>query len=68
MITKVLKKNTDGVSGRYKLLWQFLSAIIFMYFLVSSGQFDTNSTYLSIKRWSSIYLLVRSLCFCYCWL
>ena len=39
---KVLKKNTDGVSGRYKLLWQFLSAIIFMYFLVSSGQFDTN--------------------------
>ena len=38
---KVLKKNTAGVSGRYKLLWQFLSSIALMYFLVSSGEFDT---------------------------
>jgi phospho-N-acetylmuramoyl-pentapeptide-transferase len=39
---KVLKKNTDGVSGRFKLLWQFFVSIIVMYFLVSSGEFDTN--------------------------
>ena len=39
---KVLKKNTDGVSGRYKLLWQFMTALTLMYFLVSSGEFDTN--------------------------
>ena len=38
---KVLKRNTDGVSGRYKLLWQFVSALGLMYFLLSSGEFDT---------------------------
>ena len=39
---KVLKKNTDGVSGRMKLLWQFSTSIALMYYLVSSGQFDTH--------------------------
>ena len=29
---KVLKKNTDGVSGRYKLVWQFMTALTLMYF------------------------------------
>ena len=38
---KVLKKNTEGVSGRYKLLWQFVTALVLMYALVSSGEFDT---------------------------
>lgn len=28
---KIIKKNSDGVSARYKLLWQFTTAIVAMY-------------------------------------
>jgi phospho-N-acetylmuramoyl-pentapeptide-transferase len=39
---KVLKKNTDGISAKGKLLWQFATALIAGYFLVSRGVIDTN--------------------------
>ncbi len=38
---KVLKKNTDGISARGKLLWQFVTAVIVSYFLISKGVIDT---------------------------
>ena len=38
---KVWKKNTDGVSGKVKLLWQFLTAFLVGYFLIDQGVIDT---------------------------
>jgi phospho-N-acetylmuramoyl-pentapeptide-transferase len=38
---KVLKKNTDGVSARGKLLWQFLTAIIVVYLAINFEVIDT---------------------------
>ncbi len=38
---KVWKKNTDGVSGKAKLLWQFLTAFAVGYFLIENGVIDT---------------------------
>lgn len=34
---KVLKKNSDGVSAKGKLLWQFLTSGVAVYFLMSQG-------------------------------
>lgn len=39
---KIIKKNSDGVSAKGKLLWQFLTAIIASYFLVKLNVIDTN--------------------------
>ncbi|WP_127715360.1 phospho-N-acetylmuramoyl-pentapeptide-transferase [Halobacteriovorax sp. HLS] len=39
---KVLKKNTDGISAKGKLLWQFATALLAGYFLISNGVIDTN--------------------------
>lgn len=38
---KVLKKNSDGVSAKAKLLWQFITAGIVSYFIVKNGVVDT---------------------------
>ncbi len=38
---KVLKKNTDGISARGKLVWQFVTALIAAYCLVYSNVIDT---------------------------
>ncbi len=38
---KVLKKNTDGISARGKLVWQFVTAIATVYALISTGSIDT---------------------------
>ncbi len=34
---KVMKKNTDGVSGKGKLVWQFLTAFVVMFYLLELG-------------------------------
>jgi phospho-N-acetylmuramoyl-pentapeptide-transferase len=39
---KVLKKNTKGVSARQKLLWQFSTALLASYTMISLGVTDTN--------------------------
>lgn len=39
---KVLKKNSDGVSAKGKLLWQFSTAMIAGYLLISHNVIDTN--------------------------
>ena len=39
---KVIKKNTDGVSAKGKLAWQFLTAGIVSYFLIHLNIIDTN--------------------------
>jgi phospho-N-acetylmuramoyl-pentapeptide-transferase len=38
---KVLKKNTKGVSGKAKLVWQFATAIIVSYIFIKQGVVDT---------------------------
>jgi phospho-N-acetylmuramoyl-pentapeptide-transferase len=38
---KVLRKNTDGVSARSKLLWQALTSILVSYFLIEYDVIDT---------------------------
>ena len=38
---KVIKKNSDGVSAKMKLLWQFLTAIIASYFMIENQVIDT---------------------------
>jgi phospho-N-acetylmuramoyl-pentapeptide-transferase len=38
---KVLKKDTDGVSPKAKLIWQFLTAGIVSYYLYSTNNLDT---------------------------
>ncbi len=37
---KILKKNTDGVAGKMKLLWQFATSLAVTYFLFSRGIID----------------------------
>ncbi len=39
---KVMKKNSDGISAKGKLLWQFATALIAGYFLISKGVIDTS--------------------------
>ena len=38
---KVWKKNTAGVSGKMKLLWQFLTSGLVMYWLIAHQNFST---------------------------
>jgi phospho-N-acetylmuramoyl-pentapeptide-transferase len=38
---KVLKKNTDGVSAKVKLLWQFITGVSAVFILVHYGVIDT---------------------------
>lgn len=38
---KVLKKNSDGVSAKVKLLWQFVTGVIAVFILVHYGVIDT---------------------------
>lgn len=38
---KVLKKNTDGVSAKGKLAWQFITAIVASYLLIKYNVIDT---------------------------
>ncbi|MCB9060455.1 MAG: phospho-N-acetylmuramoyl-pentapeptide-transferase [Halobacteriovoraceae bacterium] len=40
--TKVLKKNTKGVSAKGKLAWQFCTALLVGYFLIQKEIIDTN--------------------------
>lgn len=39
---KIIKKNTDGVSAKGKLLWQFLTAILATLLLIQTNAIDTN--------------------------
>jgi phospho-N-acetylmuramoyl-pentapeptide-transferase len=39
---KIIKKNSDGVSAKGKLAWQFLTAGIVSYLLIKNGIIDTN--------------------------
>lgn len=39
---KVLKKNTDGISAKGKLFWQFVTAIAVLYYLFENNIIDTN--------------------------
>ncbi len=39
---KVIKKNSDGVSGKFKLAWQFSTAIVASYFMLDLGIIDSN--------------------------
>lgn len=39
---KVIKKNSDGVSGKMKLVWQFITAIIASYYMVDSQTITTD--------------------------
>jgi phospho-N-acetylmuramoyl-pentapeptide-transferase len=39
---KIIKKNSDGVSAKGKLAWQFLTAGIVSYLLIKNGVIDTN--------------------------
>ena len=39
---KVIKKNSDGVSAKGKLLWQFSTAIVASYFLLKLEVIDSN--------------------------
>ena len=34
---KIIKKNSDGVSGKSKLLWQFITAILASFYMLDSG-------------------------------
>ncbi len=37
---KVIKKNSDGVSAKFKLAWQFLTSIVATYFMIKLGVID----------------------------
>ncbi len=39
---KIIKKNSDGVSAKGKLAWQFITALIAGYFMVDLGVVDTS--------------------------
>ena len=39
---KVLKKDTAGVSGKMKILWQLVTSVLVMYWLIEHKNFDTN--------------------------
>lgn len=38
---KVIKKNSDGVSAKMKLLWQFATALVVSYYLIALGVINT---------------------------
>ena len=38
---KIIRKNSDGVSGRVKLLWQFITAIIATFYMIEAGVITT---------------------------
>ena len=40
---KVIKKNSDGVSAKVKLLWQFATAIAATYFMIEANVINTES-------------------------
>ena len=46
---KVLKKNTDGVSAKGKLLWQFITAGLACYFLIENNVIDTDIYFPFVK-------------------
>jgi len=60
---KVLKKNSDGVSGRVKLLWQALTGALTMWVLVDAGVIDT-SIYLPFVK-GPIFALSPFLFICF---
>ena len=39
---KIIKKNSDGVSAKGKLAWQFITAGVVSYLLIKDGVIDTN--------------------------
>jgi phospho-N-acetylmuramoyl-pentapeptide-transferase len=39
---KVLKKNTVGIPGKLKILWQLITSVLVLYWLISVKGFDTN--------------------------
>lgn len=39
---KIIKKNSDGVSARYKLLWQFATALIATFYIVHFNVISTD--------------------------
>lgn len=39
---KVIKKNSNGVSAKAKLVWQFSTAILLMYYAVNMGHMSTS--------------------------
>lgn len=39
---KIIKKNSDGVSAKGKLAWQFITAGVVSYLLIKDGIIDTN--------------------------
>jgi phospho-N-acetylmuramoyl-pentapeptide-transferase len=39
---KVIKKNSDGVSGRLKLLWQFATSVLLSWYAIESGIITTD--------------------------
>tara|TARA_Y100000780_G_scaffold232593_1_gene268199 strand:+ start:55473 stop:56456 length:984 start_codon:yes stop_codon:yes gene_type:complete len=39
---KIIKKNSDGVSARGKLAWQFITALLAGYFMIKLDVVDTN--------------------------
>ncbi len=47
---KVLKKNTKGVSAKGKLLWQFLTAGVAMYIMISQGVISTQVYFPFLKN------------------
>lgn len=38
---KIIKKNSDGISAKGKLLWQFLTALIASYYVIKFGVINT---------------------------
>lgn len=38
---KVIKKNSDGVSAKGKMLWQIITSVLAGYILISQGEIDT---------------------------
>ncbi|MDA9793175.1 phospho-N-acetylmuramoyl-pentapeptide-transferase, partial [Bacteriovoracaceae bacterium] len=49
---KVLKKNSDGVSAKAKLIWQFTTAIIVSYFIIKNGVIDTKVYFPFLKDYT----------------
>jgi len=47
---KVLKGNTKGVSGKFKLLWQYVTALLVLYFLVKGEYIDTKLYFPFLKN------------------
>lgn len=38
---KIIKKNSDGVSGKLKLAWQFLTAVLALWYMLDAGVIDS---------------------------